>query len=189
MPRGRNSESGSDQGHASPVTVSKEAWPLCLHTTNGRRCFLSPDIGDNGRRYCHWHSVMLQDPRDVQSFEEFERWKRAWSGHCTPLNHWNSSELWDAIQGIRDLHSKPHWCGLVICKYFSLVDTAGWVRARMGLLRPERKGSGNIRIPRDSYQSILEQERSMLTESQRARRDQILRGQRVDDAAPCPVPE
>lgn len=109
----------------------------CIWTTHGRRCFLpgtiSPDIGEKARKYCHWHYVNLNDPRNVEDFEEFERWQAMWARYCSLENHYTNATLWDAIQGKAHLPKEVEkWCGNVICHRFSIVDTDRWIREGKG---------------------------------------------------------
>ena len=111
--------------------------PWCAWTTNGRRCYmagdLAQDIGDGRKNYCHWHYVCLHHPEFVEDFEEFSAWNQKWKRYCCIENHHPESEIFDSILGIKPIRSKPRWCGLIMCKHFSIVDTWQWVQEGNGV--------------------------------------------------------
>lgn len=86
----------------------------CCWRTNGIRCCLyggmSPEIGDNIRRYCHWHYVSLTHAEFSNNEEEFFRWFKSWQGrgHKTELFQHDPKDVWSAIQGVRRLPIQPY---------------------------------------------------------------------------------
>lgn len=89
----------------------------CTWRTDGRQCYMTRGFMVGREMYCHWHYVTKDNPRARDSFDDFESWQNHWKGYCSEENHWTNAEVWEAIQGNKDLLLvNRHRCDAALCR-------------------------------------------------------------------------
>lgn len=169
--RRRAESDGEQTAHVPPRQRLPSDSKRCAWKTQGRQCSLtggmSPYVGEVIPMYCHWHYLMLQTPDLCEEYREFERWAKGWEVYCAEENHWPLAQVWEAVQGQRDLDPRR--------RQPCLLEIAGAPRPLPA--RPLTQTTGDAeqrRLERAEGVRALAEERATLTPFQRETRARLL---------------